>query len=464
MRGVREGLTRRRRTPGWGEGEAAESSEETRVLRCPVVSSPRIVPRAGFGRVFLVGTCTVALAGCRFATPTATPVPTITPTTTPSATSTPTATPTATPTPTFPADAFVEPPSLNIRGGPNTLHPVVGAVGQGTAVAVEGKNDDGGWLAVRSPAETRGWINADFVRLVKPLDAVPTQPTPTSPPTLTPTPEPMDPTQPFVVSPAAIAQGDPVLVRVRAEGAGKVLAVLADVETELIRIDGATFAGLLAAPPDLSPGQQSVFLTIIDGAGGSSPQSVLLPIRNADYASETITLDTTGKPNLAVTIDPVVRAEELERMRPIWQTVSPERLWQGAWRTPMTTTMLSSPFGTRRNYNDGVYNGFHNGVDFRARPGTPVYAPARGRVAVAETQRVTGNTVWIDHGWGVYSGFAHLERWLVDVGRVVEAGDVIGAVGGTGAATGPHLHWEVRVHGVATAPLGWTLRDVGAVP
>ena len=151
-------------------------------------------------------------------------------------------------------------------------------------------------------------------------------------------------------------------------------------------------------------------------------------------------------------------------MLPLWRTVTRERLWHGPWRTPMTTTLLSSPFGTHRNYNDGTYNGFHNGVDFRARPGTPIHAPARGRVALAETQKVFGNTVWIDHGWGVYSGYAHLDHWTVEVGRVVEPGDVIGAVGATGAVTGPHLHWEVRVLGVATAPLGWTLRDVGAVP
>lgn len=407
----------------------------------------------------------VALCGgCRFPTPTATPRPTITPTPTSTSTATTTPTPTSTPTPTFPADAFVEPPTLNIRGGPNTLHPIVGAVGHGTPVAVEGKNDDASWLAVRSPAEARGWINAGYVRLVKPIDAVPTRPTPTSPPTLTPTSVPMDPAQPLVVAPAAIAQGDPVLVRVRAEGASKVLAVLADVETELIRVDGATFAGLLAAAPDQAPGQQAVYVTVIDGGGNPSPQNVLLPIRSAYYPDEAITLDTAAHPNLAVTIDPAVRAEERERMLPLWRTVTPERLWQGPWRTPMTTTLLSSLFGTHRNYNDGIYNGFHNGVDFRARPGTPIHAPARGRVAIAETQRVFGNTVWIDHGWGVYSGYAHLERWTLDVGRVVEAGDVIGAVGATGAATGPHLHWEVRVLGVATAPLGWTLRDVGAVP
>ncbi len=423
-------------------------------------------PSPGPGRIAAVclALAAASAAGCRRATPTPTPPPTVTPTATTTPSPTPTATPSATPTPTFPADAFVESPSLNIRGGPDTLHPIVGAVSLGTAVAVEGRNDDASWLAVRSPAEQRGWVHAGFVRLVKPIEAVPTQPTPTSPPTRTPTPEPMDPAQPLVVAPAAIAQGDPVLVRLRAEGARQVLAVLGDVETELVRVDDATFAGLLAAPVDAPPGQQAVHLTVIDGGGNPAPQSVLLPIRSAAYPDEAIILDTAAKPDLAVTIDPEVRRLELERMQPVWRTVSAERLWRGAWGTPMTTTLLSSSFGTRRDYNAGAYSGFHNGVDFRARPGTPVRAPARGRVVVAEAQRVTGHTVWLDHGWGVTSGYAHLDRWTVEVGQLVDAGAVIGHVGATGAVTGPHLHWEVRVLGVATSPLGWTLRDVGAVP
>lgn len=439
----------------------ANAITATRVDAVTAITAPRAATRAA---AVLATLAALAAAGCRGATPTPTPPPTVTPTATTTSSPTTTATPTATPTPTFPADAFVEPPSLNIRGGPDVLHPVVGAVGQGTAVAVEGRTHDDSWLAVRSPAEQRGWVNASLVRLVKPLTAVPTQPTPTSPPTRTPTPEPMDPAQPLVVAPAAIAQGDPVLVRLRAEGARQVLAVLGDVEAELVALDGTTFAGLLAAPVDLPPGQQAVHLTVIDGGGNASPQSVLLPIRTADYAAEAITLDTTGKPDLAVTIDPEVRRLERERMEPVWRTVTPERLWSGAWGTPMTTTLLSSPFGTRRDYNEGAYSGFHGGVDFRARPGTPVHAPARGRVVVAEAQRVTGHTVWLDHGWGVYSGYAHLERWTVDVGQMIDAGAVLGHVGATGAVTGPHLHWEVRVLGVATAPLGWTLRDVGAVP
>jgi murein DD-endopeptidase MepM/ murein hydrolase activator NlpD len=112
----------------------------------------------------------------------------------------------------------------------------------------------------------------------------------------------------------------------------------------------------------------------------------------------------------------------------------------------------SSPFGSRSFFN-GLPRSRHNGVDFASPSGTEIRAPAKGRVVLVDDLYFTGNTVVVDHGFGVYSLFAHLERTATQEGVDVERGDLLGWVGATGRATGPHLHWSVRVQGARVDPL-----------
>ncbi|HEX9893572.1 MAG TPA: M23 family metallopeptidase, partial [Gemmatimonadales bacterium] len=115
-----------------------------------------------------------------------------------------------------------------------------------------------------------------------------------------------------------------------------------------------------------------------------------------------------------------------------------------------------SVFGTRRSYNGSEFIYYHTGLDLYGSSTTPVLAPAAGRVAFASLLTVRGNTTYIDHGWGVFSGFLHQSEILVQPGELVEPGQIVGYVGGTGRVTGPHLHWEVWVGGVPVDPLTWT--------
>jgi murein DD-endopeptidase MepM/ murein hydrolase activator NlpD len=87
-----------------------------------------------------------------------------------------------------------------------------------------------------------------------------------------------------------------------------------------------------------------------------------------------------------------------------------------------------------------------------------IYAPAPGRVVFAGPLEVRGNATFIDHGWGVYSAYYHQEEIQVQVGDVVEAGQIIGIVGKSGRVSGPHLHWELWVNGVPVEPLDWLAR------
>jgi murein DD-endopeptidase MepM/ murein hydrolase activator NlpD len=113
---------------------------------------------------------------------------------------------------------------------------------------------------------------------------------------------------------------------------------------------------------------------------------------------------------------------------------------------------VSGVYGSQRIYN-GTPKSPHSGLDVAAVKGTPVQAPAAGIVTLAEPDLyLTGGTVLLDHGHGVSSNFLHFSRIDVKVGQRVEKGDVIGLVGATGRATGPHMHWGMNWFGVRVDP------------
>ena len=114
---------------------------------------------------------------------------------------------------------------------------------------------------------------------------------------------------------------------------------------------------------------------------------------------------------------------------------------------------ISSRFGERRSFNDGPLGGNHGGTDFGLPEGSPVMAANSGRVALARQLALRGNMVIIDHGGGVFSGYAHLGAFAVAEGQEVEKGEVIAFVGNSGLSTAPHLHWEISVHGVLVDPV-----------
>ncbi len=97
----------------------------------------------------------------------------------------------------------------------------------------------------------------------------------------------------------------------------------------------------------------------------------------------------------------------------------------------------------------------HTGLDLAAHPGTPIYAPAAGKVILCERQTQLGNTITIDHGYGLETCYGHMLKFKAKVNDVVHRGDIIGYVGNTGYSTGPHLHYEVHVAGAPVNPTNY---------
>lgn len=135
-----------------------------------------------------------------------------------------------------------------------------------------------------------------------------------------------------------------------------------------------------------------------------------------------------------------------------FQTLSADREWKGSFTRPVEAG-ISDVFGVQRVFN-GTVQSTHQGLDFRVPPGTPVAAVNRGRVILARPLFFEGNCVMIDHGQGLLTLYLHLSKFLIKEGDTVEKGQPIALSGGTGRATGPHLHLAVRWQGVYLNPAG----------
>jgi murein DD-endopeptidase MepM/ murein hydrolase activator NlpD len=252
------------------------------------------------------------------------------------------------------------------------------------------------------------------------------------------------------LSPNPPEQGRTVSISLPAEGRSAVAGALGAWPIQFFR-EGDRFVGLVGIYALADPGAYSLTLTLTDQAGNATTYNQSIAVANGGYARERLDL-TPDKTQL---LDPQLTLPERERIAAVVAPITPTRYWQGTFQLP-AVGRITSVFGTRRSYNGGPYSSFHGGVDFSFSGGLDIRAPAAGVVVLAEPLIVRGNATIIDHGWGVYSGFWHQSEILVHVGDVVQAGQLIGKIGGTGLATGPHLHWEMFVGGVQVDPLQWT--------
>jgi hypothetical protein len=256
---------------------------------------------------------------------------------------------------------------------------------------------------------------------------------------------PLGPEVEVRVIPDRIQPGHLLRIRARsvASGTGLRLAIW-DQTLDLVPVAGAAgeMEGFLSVPLEAKPGAMN--LTILphpaDGTSRSLPLEIVsrpadatvrLSIRNFERLPYTAESQTMAK----------VRAQAGCRPAP--------RL--AGWIWPVRGR-LSERFGVRRIYNDGLGNWRHGGYDIAAAGGTPVLAPAGGRVLFTAPFEAHGNTILIDHGFGVITTYLHLRAIRVRSGEDVGKGQVIGEVGSTGGSTADHLHFQINIHGRTVEP------------
>ena len=253
------------------------------------------------------------------------------------------------------------------------------------------------------------------------------------------------------ISPSTPELGDTISVFVTTDDPNsKPIVTVGQKNYPVFREDNKYRAFLPTSPLD-KPGKITV---LIKGDGRTSNIGVWL--KNRTFPTQKIWL--SGKAASSAT------QLELDRVAAFKKLVTPKRYWNGSFVRP-NAARVSTIFGVRRYYNGVFADGYyHKGVDYAGSFGSPVVAPAAGKVRLigreAEGFRVHGNIIGIDHGQGVVSVFMHLRDINVQEGDLVKPGQRIGTVGSTGASTGPHLHWGLYVNGVAVDPVPWRFGEI----
>ncbi|MDR2303156.1 MAG: M23 family metallopeptidase [Treponema sp.] len=221
-------------------------------------------------------------------------------------------------------------------------------------------------------------------------------------------------------------------------------------------------AALLAVPSTVLPGEASVRVE----RRNAGKEAVFLAekplgIAQRDFVSETITLNESLT-RIRTESDPQKTAEA-EQVWAIFNRTGNSILAEGYFGAPVGSTRRTSRFGDRRifQYSNGKTDAsIHAGVDYGVPKGTRVNACATGKVVLARSRIVTGNSVILEHLPGVYSLYYHLDSITCTEGQTLAAGERLGLSGATGLATGPHLHWEIRVSGENADPDAFISRPV----
>ena len=207
---------------------------------------------------------------------------------------------------------------------------------------------------------------------------------------------------------------------------------------------------ILGVDLEKAPGTYPLLVHVQVAGGKPEACTLQIPVHAGKFATEKLQV---GKEFIEPSPEQIQRAnEERDKLRAIFDQVTPEKLWDGDFRVPLDGVTSGGNFGKRRVLN-GQPGSPHSGVDFPALTGTPVHAAQSGRVALAQELFFPGNTVVVDHGLGIYTFYGHLSEIEVKAGDELQFGQVLGKVGATGRVTGPHLHWGLTVERARVNPL-----------
>jgi len=253
------------------------------------------------------------------------------------------------------------------------------------------------------------------------------------------------------VSPSEIKPGEAFVIKVTGvETSSLPIASLIGKRFHFSSCGEGCFVTIGAVGMETKPGVYTIKLRV-----GWKKKGLKLVVTHTTFPTQELTL-----PEDKVFLRPEnlrrVKRED-KRVKSTCQMVS-DRFWEGSFILPLEND-ISTLFGVKRILNKKRIS-VHRGLDIKGQWGEEVRASNHGRVVLAEELFFGGNTIILDHGQGIYTIYMHLSKFNVDLEDIVSKGEVIGFVGSSGRATGPHLHFGVRVLNINTNPVSFVKLDL----
>lgn len=237
------------------------------------------------------------------------------------------------------------------------------------------------------------------------------------------------------LKPDILKQGDVLVISITAPD-GNLQSTFMDKRLHFFKTESGNYIALAGIDMKTTPGEYPLTLFY----DNKKIFERYMKISQASFGIQRLTLP---KDKVDLTPEILKRVSiEQTRLSALWPVIN-EKLWKGRFIMPVNSS-ITSAFGMKRIINKEERSP-HSGIDIKADEGTPIAAPNNGRVALIDDQFFGGKTIVIDHGYGIYSIFNHLSKIAVSDGQLVKKGKIIGYTGSTGRATGPNLHWGVRL-------------------
>jgi murein DD-endopeptidase MepM/ murein hydrolase activator NlpD len=263
----------------------------------------------------------------------------------------------------------------------------------------------------------------------------------------------------IAVHPSAVVQGRSFICDIAAPSGLAVSATL-DGHPLLFAPTATGYWAVGGFDPIAAPGAHQARLTARNSQGALVQQAdISIPVLAGYFP--TLHVAVVLPPSKLPLLNRSLEQAEDAFLAPFFLQFTPHQLWSGLFIYPVSNFVITTGFGEREIFAGRRGVSWHGGLDLAVPEGTPIYAANSGTVILARPMEVRGNMTILDHGMGVCSAYLHQSRFAVQEGQTVTKGQLLGYVGATGLATGPHVHWEIRVHNVHVDPAQWTRRTFG---
>lgn len=245
----------------------------------------------------------------------------------------------------------------------------------------------------------------------------------------------------------SLVRGGIILITVKADRFEKPQVTWIKKEIPLVYCQGNdAWRGFVAA--DLSQ-KAGGYKGVVQSPSTGFEKEFYVRVNDKDYGVRKLKLPRKKVDLDTITLNRV--KNEASIVNALWAVDITAPAWEGEFLMPVGGKVIGA-FGKRSIINNNK-RALHTGIDLRGKQGTPVKATNNGRVMLVADHFFTGNSLYLDHGGGIISMYFHLDKIMVEEGNTIKRGEIIGLVGSTGRATGPHLHWGVRINGARVNPL-----------